>query len=218
MAFLSSAMITEIGERRPLVLPWDPSRIQDAAYELTVGRQYFCTSMNGGRELVPEGGQLVIPPGQLALLITDEKVDIPASLIGLISIKFSAKIRGLINVSGFHVDPGFRGRLKFSVYNAGSRDAIFDPGQSLFSIWFAELKGPEQDPYNGSHQGQTVIAAADVVQVQGAIASPGALKKQFEELRASQKAGVDKLEHQLKLVWSVLLLLLGLLLSQVFLS
>lgn len=217
MAFLSSELIIERSQQRPLVLPWDPSRVRDAAYELSVSGRYFCTSMSDGRELVPEGRQLVIPPGQLALLITEQQVDIPPSLIGFISIKFSAKVRGLINVSGFHVDPGFKGNLKFSVYNAGSRDAIFDPGQALFSIWFAELKKQQLKPYDGSHQGQSAITATDVDQVQGSIASPGALMKEFAELRASLEARIGKIENRLSLAMSVALVLLALLLAEVFL-
>ena len=58
-------------------------------------------------------------PGQFAFLLTDEIVEVPDSAMALISIKAKIKWRGLINVSGFHVDPGFKGRLIFSVYNAG---------------------------------------------------------------------------------------------------
>jgi len=71
--------------------------------------------MPDGKTTVGVGKQIAIPPGQLALLITEEEVAIPTNRIGFISIKFTAKMRGLINVSGFHVDPGFKGKLKFSV-------------------------------------------------------------------------------------------------------
>ena len=133
--------------------------------------------MERGKEIVAVGNQIAIPPGQLAILITEETIRIPSNRIGLISIKFSAKIRGLINVSGFHVDPGFDGKLKFSVYNAGSRDALFDVGQPLFTMWLNTLTHQEKDVYDGNHQGQAEISASDVSNVKGVIASPGALKE-----------------------------------------
>jgi dCTP deaminase len=45
----------------------------------------------------------------------------------------------LINVSGFHVDPGYYGRLIFSVYNAGSQPARLNRQQAVFLLWMADL-------------------------------------------------------------------------------
>jgi dCTP deaminase len=44
-----------------------------------------------------------------------------------------------MNVSGFHVDPGFRGHLIYAVYNAGPSNINLERGESLFLIWFANL-------------------------------------------------------------------------------
>ncbi len=64
---------------------------------------------------------------------------------------------GLINVSGFHVDPGFKGKLLFSVYNAGTGPISMEKGEPYFLIWFAELalKDGEKDTYNGEHKTKT---------------------------------------------------------------
>ena len=51
--------------------------------------------------------------------MTKESIEVPLDALGLISIRSKYKLKGLINVSGFHVDPGFRGSLVFAVYNAG---------------------------------------------------------------------------------------------------
>jgi len=182
MSFWSSETIGERVPQERLIDPFNSDRIKHGAYELSVGNEYYTTSMLNGKETVPEGSQIRIPPGQLALLITKENVQVPRDAIGFISIKFGAKMRGLINVSGFHVDPGFPGRLKFSVYNAGSQDAIFDPGQALFLIWFSDLTNPETRPYDGVHKNQQSLTAPDVSLVQGEIASPGELKRKIEEL------------------------------------
>jgi dCTP deaminase len=100
-----------------------------------------------------------------------------------ISIKASKKISGLVNVSGFHVDPGFRGLLKFSVYNAGSESIILGIGERLFPIWFYQLPEENEDEYSGRHKGQMSITPEDVMQLQGAVASPAALKKEIDDLR-----------------------------------
>src|SRR5205823_733573 len=99
-----------------------------------------------------------------------------------ISIKASIKFRGLVNVSGFHVDPGFRGRLKFSVYNAGSQNIVLSRHQPAFLIWFSDLDRVTKESYDGAHFGQVDITAEDVMRLQGEVASPGQLKKEIQDL------------------------------------
>ncbi len=104
---------------------------------------------------------ITINPGQFALLLTEEKLNIPVNKIAFISIKAGIKLRGLINVSGFHVDPGFKGNLVFSVYNAGIMPISFEKGEPYFLIWFAELllDDKEVTTYNGEHKNQNSIPA-----------------------------------------------------------
>lgn len=85
------------------------------------------------------GGTLAIPPGQFAFLVTEEKLAIPTNVIGFISLKSKIKWSGLINVSGFHVDPGFSGRLVYSVFNAGPSPIHLERGQKAFLLWIADL-------------------------------------------------------------------------------
>jgi dCTP deaminase len=64
-------------------------------------------------------------------------------------MKFGAKAKGLVNVSGFHVDPGYKGRLIFAVYNAGPLNFHVQYGERLFVIWFAELDAIDDCPRKG---------------------------------------------------------------------
>ena len=163
---------------------------------MALGPEAFITSSTEQRkQKVDVGGQVVIPPGQFGLLLTEERISIPNDAIGLISIKASVKFRGLVNVSGFHVDPGFSGRLKFSVYNAGSQNIVLGRDQAVFLIWFSELDQPTGDLYDGNHLNQNEVTSEDVMQIQGEISSPGALKRQMDEVRIAHEqrfAGIEK--------------------------
>lgn len=86
-----------------------------------------------------EGDMFHIPAGQFAFLITKEQVFIPHFAMGFISMRTPFKFQGLINVSGFNVDPGFRGRLIFAVYNASLSPIPIKGGERLFKIWFASV-------------------------------------------------------------------------------
>jgi dCTP deaminase len=94
------------------------------------------------KQVLQPGGTFVIPPGQFAFVETQQIVQVPSDSMAFISIKAKIKFGGLINVSGFHVDPGYRGRLLFSVYNAGPRPIVLAQGQPIFLIWYAYLDNP----------------------------------------------------------------------------
>jgi dCTP deaminase len=181
MPFWSSQRIKAEQKARSLVEPFTESRIQQGAYEMTLSREVITTpdGTSSATEL-GKGPVLKIPPGQFALLFTEEAVSIPAEVIAFISIKATVKLDGLVNISGFHVDPGFSGRLKFSVYNAGNLPIFLEYGKPTFLIWFAEFDSPTEDPYGGSHQGQNRITPKDRQRMAEETHSPAAIDKRLE--------------------------------------
>lgn len=205
MSFWNSEKLIRTQNFRSLVDPFHPERVKHGAYELAMGSEAFLTSEpTGAKQELSDKGQLVIPPGQFGLLLTEETVAIPDDAIAFISIKFSIKQRGLVNVSGFHVDPGFKGQLKFAVYNAGSRNIVLTRGERVFIIWFCDLSASTRDGYDGQHAMQHGISSEDVMQIQGEVASPAALKKQIDELRNDHdrrfSALDDKMEQRLSAI------------------
>ncbi len=183
MAFWSSEKLKQVLTHGKVIEPFDDTAVKHGAYELSLGPEAFLTSDDDKRKkILDDGEQLVIPPGQFGLLLTEERITIPNNAIGFISIKAGIKFRGLVNVSGFHVDPGFSGRLKFSVYNAGSQNIVLERKQRVFLVWFSDLDQPTTHVYSGVHANQNEITPDDVMRMQGEIASPGQLRKELQEL------------------------------------
>jgi dCTP deaminase len=183
MAFWSSESLRWKLAAERLVEPYDDSRVVHSAYELGVGSEAFVTSDSGDRTILPPGRKIVIPPGQFGLLVTQETIRVPTSAIAFISIRAGIKFQGLVNVSGFHVDPGYYGYLKFAVYNAGSRSIILDQGQRVFMIWFADLDKQDDNPYPKRSPSLIAITAEDVAKIRGEVASPAELKQQLDALK-----------------------------------
>jgi dCTP deaminase len=159
--------------------------LHHGAYELAVGSEVFLTSADDERKEILQsyGDSIVIPPGQFALLITDETVCIPATAIGFISMRFSIKQKGLINVSGFHVDPGYRNRLKFSVYNAGSMPITLLRGQRIFMLWLCDLDQETKDVYKGQSKNHDIITGNDQDVMRGKVSSPAQLRSELDDLK-----------------------------------
>lgn len=184
-----------------LVSPYAESQIANCSYEMVIGPQVFITGSGSHvrRELGPTD-QISIPPGQFAQLLTEERIEVPPDSLGLISMKSGLKLRGLVNVSGFHVDPGFKGRLLFSVYNAGPQPLVLTRGQSAFLIWFATLDRTTQDVYDGKRSELEEISADDVMRLQGDVYSPQALAERVAATREDLGGQLSATESGLRSV------------------
>lgn len=196
MTFWSGEKLATEIPRLSLIDKFDPTAIKSASYELCVGSQAFVTRddlVSGSptaqltetlSEKAPKN-TIVISPGQFAFLLTEEKVTVPKNALALISMKAKYKFRGLINVSGFHVDPGFSGKLLFSLYNAGPREIILKRGQRMFIIVYASLDRTSKKPYvyEGGSQGQEEIDVGLIQEIAtGQVFSPMFLQRQMNSI------------------------------------
>jgi len=117
---------------------YDVRCVKEIMYDLRLGNEVYITP-DKNEKSIKDKETILISPGAYALLLTKEKLNLPNNIFGLITIKFAYKKKGLVNISGFHVDPGFNGPLIFSVYNLGPSTICLRSGDEVFSILFYEL-------------------------------------------------------------------------------
>ena len=112
--------------------------VGEVSYELRIGNEAY---LSGTNKLinVKKKGYVTIQPGMFAALVTYERVKIPTNKIGFISLKFSLKSQGLVNISGFHVDPGYKGRLVFTVFNISPHPIVLRYKQEAFLLFLADI-------------------------------------------------------------------------------
>ncbi len=152
MSFWSSQTLNS--RLATLIEPFNSNHIESASYELCLGEEVYISALpdtplkERKKIILSEKETVAIPPGQFAFLITSETVKVPENALAFISMKFKFKSSGLINVSGFHVDPGYNGKLIFAVYNAGPLNFHVARGERVFSIWYADLDQEDENPRN----------------------------------------------------------------------
>ncbi len=110
MAFWSSQKIEAHLDK--IIDPPNREMIDCNSVTLRVGREIFVTPhidevYKQTKKILVNDEPFQIPPDQFAFILTEEKVTVPASAMAFISMKATYKMQGLINVSGFHVDPGW---------------------------------------------------------------------------------------------------------------
>lgn len=146
MTFWSGETLFERIPRQEIIRPFQNKQIDCASYTLRMGAEAYITpdyqvTILSRHKIyrLEKHEDFKIPAGQFGFLMTEEIVSIPNDALGFISLRTSLKFQGLINVSGFHVDPGFRGHLIYAVYNAGPTAINLARGMDMFKIWFADL-------------------------------------------------------------------------------
>jgi dCTP deaminase len=186
---------------QPLIQPFVPARIDCAAYTLAVGPEVYVSPNDQSADpstvtvrKLTEGEGFTIPPGQFAFLLTEETVAVPPDALAFISIRAKTKFRGLVNVSGFHVDPGYRGQLTFAVFNAGPVPIHLKRGQLIFLIWYASLDC--ESAFKKNAPVQMGINPEIISAVAGELQSFAGLSKKMKDLDKTLSDRVHAIEKE----------------------
>lgn len=190
MTFWSTQTLQARLQNDDIVLPYCPDRTQESSHMLSMGDQYLVTSdpdqERSTESWIKDLGDkksFIIPPGQFAFLLTEECLQIPENAIGFIAIASKQCFRGLVNVSGFHVDPGYQGKLILAVFNAGPKSVTVEKGDTIFRLWMANLD--EEDRASRRTRGKEPlekISSKIANDISGDMVSPQSLAIKFEKL------------------------------------
>jgi len=187
-----------------VVTGFSANHVDANAYNLHMGNCFFRTADGSGQEQkktkLASGEPFIIPAGQFAFLLSQETVNVPPDAMAFISMRTGIKFQGLINVSGFHVDPGYSGKLIYAVYNASPSPVQICEGDAIFKIWFADLDRKSAQRYLFVGTAQNDISNTLMRGMSKEIFSLQSLTEKMRELEnsvntklAEQKPTIDNL-------------------------
>jgi len=183
--FLARSKIEELVEKG-LILNSIEACFHQSSYDLRLGKEAYLVGRDAPDDLSKSSPYLSIPPGQFALLTCYEDIQIPDTHMAFIALKTSFKFQGLVNISGFHVDPSYKGKLLFAVQNVGPSDIRLKYMEPTFTIFFAELTGKivkGRDKEDTRFKGLSGIRLQDVQSLGGSSVTISKLQKEIEQLR-----------------------------------
>ena len=102
---------------------------------------------------------LILNPHQQALAASIERVELPHNMLGILHIRSSLAREGLF-ASLALVDPGFRGQLTVSLYNAGARPVNLKRGERFIQLSLLRLNKPARQGYSGKYQDSQGVVAS----------------------------------------------------------
>jgi dCTP deaminase len=163
--------------------------VKQASYDLRLGNEIYLVGRRVPDRLTASSPYVLVSPGQFAILTSLEVIRMPKDLIAFIAIRTQYKMQGLVNISGFHVDPTFKGKLLFAVQNVGPADVRLKFGEPTFSIFFSCLEeGDIEDSRDNekSHftQNLTGIRLQDVQLLGGNSITLSKIQKELDRLRS----------------------------------
>ncbi len=128
-----------------LITPFRDDNLKPASYKLTIGNEY---SVGGTVKQLSDASSdlIVIPPFEVAIIKTEETLNLPRFIIGRWNIRVHNAYKGLLWVGGPQVDPGYVGNLFCPIYNLSDKEVKLRLGDAIATIDFE--KTTPFDPKN----------------------------------------------------------------------
>lgn len=138
------------GQRRvmPLVSATDPeigkwdSKIQPASIDLTIGR-ILVPVEDDSEDRVHEEPSLSLEQGETAVVETREYLTLPRTVAAIGFPPATVSRDGLLMTNPGHIDPGYAGRLKFTLINLGKKPIELASGNPICTLLFFSIPTPE---------------------------------------------------------------------------
>lgn len=164
----------QIVQGRIVIDPYDDDAVQPASVDLRLGSPLLVedrsqlalidphqqSDMQWRTVELDDSVPYALQPGEFALGITAENVEVPDDVVGRLDGKSSLGRLGLVvhSTAGF-VDPGWKGRLTLELSNLSSIPINLYRGMKSSQISFVWLSSPAERPYgstglNSKYQGQ----------------------------------------------------------------
>ncbi len=123
-------------------------RVRDGSLVLT---PFDRSCLNGAGYDLRLGVNLAIPPGEHRLVATLERVELGDDMAGTLHIRSSLARAGII-ASLALVDPGFRGQLTISLFNAGVEPFTMNKNDRFVQLVLHHLGSKTRYSYSGKYQ------------------------------------------------------------------
>lgn len=162
MAILSDRSIRQLHQAGTLGLdPFHEDGLQPASYDMRLHWKILVspTRFERGRviDLRAEPG-LKVEPGRFVGVLTEEILGMPPDIAARFGLRSEFTRHGLVAFGGIQIDPGFKGRLAISLFNAGPEPIEMEAGRKMFTVEFQRLDVPAEKPYQGEYQSLTDFA------------------------------------------------------------
>lgn len=135
---LLSNDIEYYAKKHKLIDPFSDQRLKPAAYELTVGDEWYMGGTYFPTHGDPNNNIITILPFDVVVIKTAETLCIPRFMIARWNIRVRFAYKGLLWVGAPQVDAGYKGHLFCPLYNLSDKAIRLDVGDAIAVIDFVK--------------------------------------------------------------------------------
>lgn len=129
-------------QNRLLIWPYDSNRLGPCSYELTVGSEYVSLHDPYNPKQVSNGQSILIGPSETVLILTEEFLALPKTLMGIVIPRARMIFEGTaINAS--RIDPTWYGKLLIGITNHANFPISIQRGETFCTTYFMEVSEVE---------------------------------------------------------------------------
>lgn len=97
----------------------------------------------------PKDGRFIVPPGELILATTMEKVEMPEDIAARLIPRNTLSQLGIFILSGSGtIEPGFKGNLTMAIINSAKVPVILYPGMPFCKLVFECMSSCAENPFH----------------------------------------------------------------------
>lgn len=162
MATLTGTQISEAIENEEIVIePYNEGNIEPASVDLTLGNEAFLAS-DDDKTRLSSGDVLTLPPGEMALVLTQERIALGSKYAASIGLRSRFARKGIDILKGPQVDPGFEGPLHIVLINLSPSQQVIEHGEAFLTLEIVRLSEPAENAYKGRYQAQESLTAEEI--------------------------------------------------------
>lgn len=154
-------MCTSEEDKDKLISPFHYEQLQPSSYDLRLDNKFIYPFESDEVQEIPDGKRLIIKPNDFVLLTTQEIVNIPQNMVGVVDGKSSVgRVGGLVHVTAGYLDPNFTGKVTLEFKNLGNYPIALKKGSKIAQVRFHKLNKKCGNPYNvldNHYQGQSTV-------------------------------------------------------------
>lgn len=145
-SLLNSADIADYVRTTGMIVPFDPSKLKTASYEVKLlGKWTFVDEYgNVKRGELKQGEEFVLRRNSIAFMTAEPFFQLPDYIALRHNLKISHVYKGLLVGTGPLIDPGFTGRISLPIHNLTESNYTLRGGEGIIWVEFTKLSSNDR--------------------------------------------------------------------------
>lgn len=152
MSVLSDRGLMELQKKHSdFIQPFNILYLQPSSYDLhfRLNKGVIVPPVADDTDVVENFSRIVLPPNELVLISTLEKVHIPNGFVARIDgVSSLARIGLLVHITSGFIDPNFQGHITLEVINMNRYPIILEDGARICQLVVEKLDSPNEREYS----------------------------------------------------------------------